>query len=133
VEWSSDGRYLASVGKDNLVHVWDPRRFELVRRFTLAGSYITGTSLAWSPDGTRFAAGDAKGIQIFDPQHDVPLQTLPDPVDATFDNIELAGWSADGTRLGAFVTFERVARVWDVAKVSRLQTFSVGLWRSLTE
>ena len=131
--WSPDARYLATVGKENLVHVFDPTRYELVRRFAIAGANISGRSLAWSPDGTRLAAGDSKGVELFDPQKDVPVGLLPDPTDATFDNVELAGWSSDGSRLGTFVSFENTARVWDVARGAPLQTFSVGVWRALTE
>jgi len=133
VEWSSDGRYLASIDKDNLVYVWDRGRFELVRRITLAGSSTDTRSLAWSPDGSQIAAGDAKGVQILDPQRDVPVRTLPESTDASYDNVDVVGWSADGTRLGTFMSYRRTARVWDVAKASRLQTFRVGLWRALTE
>jgi len=133
VEWSSDGRYFASIDKENLVYVWDRGRFELVRRITLSGSSVSARNLAWSPDGKLIAAGDAKGVQILDPQRDVPVRTLPDPTDASYDNIEVAGWSADSSRLGTFTSYRRTARVWDVAKASRLQSFSVGLWRALTE
>ena len=144
IRWSPDSTAIATGDSSGSLWVWNARagsiegrwdrgRFELVRRITLAGSSTDVRNLAWSPDGTQIAAGDAKGVQILDPQRDVPVRTLPDPADASYDNVDVVGWSADGTRLGTFTSYRRTARVWDVAKASRLQTFSVGLWRALTE
>jgi WD40 repeat protein len=134
VEWSSDGRYLASTGKDSMVHVWDATRLEYVRRFTLTGRSNSGLGLAWSPDGRRLAAGDASAVYILDPARDAPLHALPEPSDdSSYGSVEIAGWSTDGRRLGTFSQDGRTSGVWDVDSATRLQTFGVGLWRSLIE
>jgi WD40 repeat protein len=133
VAWSGDGRFLASAGKDNVVHLWDGQRLDLVRRISLTGQYNSGTSLAWSADGTRLAAGDATSVRILSPESDAPVRTLEERADASFDSIEIAGWSADGTRVGLFSTSDRTSAVWDIERAARVQTFRVGLWRSLAE
>lgn len=132
---SPDGAYLATVsgqgiGVRGAVRVWDVASRRDVAFMPIEGPVWV---CAWSPDGTRLAAGDSKGVELFEPQKDVSVGLLPDPTDATFDNVELAGWSSDGSRLGTFVSFESTARVWDVARAFPLQTFSVGVWRALTE
>jgi len=133
VAWSKDRRFLASAGKDNLVHVWDANQLTLVQRVNLAGQYNNGKNLAWSRDGTRLAIGDSTGVRILDPQRAAPLSSLPQRLDELYGSIEVAGWSADGRRLATFNRHERTSAVWDVERAMRLQTFRVGLWQSLFE
>ena len=104
-----------------------------MRRVNLRGTFNSGTSLAWSADGTRLAVGDEIGIQILNPDSDTPVGTLDDAASGVYDTVEIAGWTADGTRLGTFSTSARTSSVWDVAGARRVQTFGVGLWQSLTE
>jgi hypothetical protein len=129
---SPDGRKLAIGTGTGKVSIYDAGTWSRSRE--LQGPPDDSIEfLAWSPDGKRLAAGDSKGVELFDPQRDMPVGLLPDPTDATFDNVELAGWSADGSRLGTFVSFRSRARMWDVPKAAPLQTFSVGIWQALTE
>ncbi|HZI79512.1 MAG TPA: TIR domain-containing protein [Vicinamibacterales bacterium] len=132
VAWSADGRFLAAASTDNLVHLWNAR-LDLVRRINLEGQFNSGTGLAWSAEGARLAAGDGVSVQILDPARDVPVSTLAERSGFSYDSIEIAGWSADGKRLGTFSKFDDISGVWDVERATRLQRFSVGLWRSLTE
>jgi WD40 repeat protein len=131
VVWSGDGRYLASVTQDNRIAMWDVRRLALARRFQLGGGH-SGKGLAWSPRDTTLAAGDAAGVSILDPARDVAVRTLRERGE-DYDSVEIAGWSSDGKRLGTFGRSDRTSNVWDVERAVRLKTFSLGLWRSLTE
>lgn len=133
VAWSADGRFLASAATDSVVHIWDAKSLEEVRRVNLRGSFNSGTSLMWSRAGTRLAVGDESGIQILNPDTDTPVGTLEEGASGAYDTVEIAGWSTDGTRLATFNTSARTSSVWDVARAIRLQTFRVGLWRSLTQ
>ncbi|HZS78522.1 MAG TPA: WD40 repeat domain-containing protein [Ktedonobacteraceae bacterium] len=52
--WSSDGRFLASVSREGVVHVWEAMSGRLVRQF---GNYADNAfALAWSPDGEYLAS-----------------------------------------------------------------------------
>ena len=133
VAWSADGRFLASTATDNVVHIWEAKGLESVRRVNLRGQFNSGTSLAWSADGTRLAVGDESGVQIINPDTDTPVGTLEEGASGAYDTVEIAGWSANGTRLGTFSKYARTSSVWDVESATRLQTFSVGLWRSLVQ
>ena len=133
VAWSADGRFLASAATDNVVHIWDAKGLEAVRRVNLRGLFNSGTSLAWSPVGARLAVGDESGVQILNPDSDTPVGTLEEGASGAYDSVEIAGWTADGTRLGTFSTSTRTSSVWDVGRAQRLQTFRVGLWQSLTQ
>jgi len=55
VEFSPDGRFLATGGFDRLVKVWDTKRWDLVAEFIMEGSV---SFLSFSPDGDFLAIYD---------------------------------------------------------------------------
>jgi WD40 repeat protein len=54
VRWSPDGKYIAGNSADNSVKVWDALTGDLKHTIVADGEI---KSFAWSPDGTRIAAG----------------------------------------------------------------------------
>ncbi|MBO5963509.1 MAG: PD40 domain-containing protein, partial [Bacteroidales bacterium] len=60
VNWSPDGRYLASGSKDKNVIIWDAKSGEELQ--TLKGHYKRVNSVRWSPDGRYLASGSKDGI-----------------------------------------------------------------------
>ena len=56
VEWSPDGRWLATGGFDAVVRVWDADTGE--HRFTMTSHTAAVVGLDWSPDSTRLASGE---------------------------------------------------------------------------
>ncbi len=63
IAWSPDSRYLAAVGADGIVNVWEiadqtTKRPAPIRTFD-AG--VDVTTVVWSPDSTAIAAGDVDG------------------------------------------------------------------------
>ena len=57
VIFSGDSRYLASIGRDDEVKVWDSRRLGQIQRPQLSKAQCDGSSdlIAFSPDGARLA------------------------------------------------------------------------------
>lgn len=121
--WSADGSRLACASI-NWAVIWDTATWETV--FTLEhpatrldhlGLEATNSvsAVAWSPQGSRLATGDADTIRIWDGFSGELL--------ATFDNaghpLSLA-WSPSGTQL-ASATLD--VQIWDVATGQLLEEF----------
>jgi WD40 repeat protein len=53
IAWRPDGEWIASVGDEGAIFMWDANSGELVAEWTAEGCHIKG--FAWSPDGDRFA------------------------------------------------------------------------------
>jgi WD40 repeat protein len=68
VGWSFDGQYIASIDREGIVHIWDPRtgRTHFVHKKQKDENGAI-RSFAWSPQEHLFASGDENGyIQICD-------------------------------------------------------------------
>lgn len=109
VAWSPDGAYLASADRDGRIIIWDTDSLQRVDRDDL-----TGSNLAWSPDGETLSASLEGKVVIWNGQ----TRTLP----GTFDAIHHLAWSPDATRLAALVDDQTIV-IWDIEpgeEISRL-------------
>jgi WD40 repeat protein len=109
VALSPDSRRVAVWSMDGDIWIFSSETGDHVK--TLKGQPNKwGMALAWSPDGTRLAAGRA-AISIWDVESGKVVQTLAGHTDFTR---ELA-FSPDGKRL-ASAGMDKSVRVWDLAE-----------------
>ena len=74
--WSPDSRSLASVGRDNMIKIWDAGDGHQLR--TLRGHTAGVLSLAWNPDGRQLASGSQDGeVKIWDSARDQEVVQVP--------------------------------------------------------
>jgi WD40 repeat protein len=84
---------LASSSIDNTIHLWDVQAHRKLAAITL-GSTVYG--MAFSPDGTRLAAGcDDNTIRLLDVARRQEVAELRGHT----DYVHAVAWSPDGTRL----------------------------------
>jgi WD40 repeat protein len=84
LDWSFDGRYLASASDDGTVRVWNPDIGENLTTITVAPGAWVG-SAAWRPDSLELAYGNPDGtVTILVPDNVVPApdaSTTPTPTE----------------------------------------------------
>lgn len=108
IDWSSDGRFLASTGNDGRVVLWDADSHALVRELaTLEGQVLCAR---FSPDAQLLAApGDGSTLVLHAVPDGGPVASLP----GDGGRVGYLAFSGDGTRLAAGHPDGRV-RLWDV-------------------
>ncbi|NTU79369.1 MAG: TIR domain-containing protein [Chloroflexales bacterium] len=109
LDWSSDGRLLASASQDRTIWIWDAERGkELVQ---LTGHSEAVRCVAWSRSYARLLASgsDDKTVRLWDLRSAQAVRTLQ-PHDAAVSSI---AWSPDATQVatGSWDTF---VRIWDL-------------------
>ncbi len=109
LEYSPDGRWLASAGRDGTIRILDAQAESLAR--ILFGHVGSISSLAWSPDGKYLAsASEDRTLRFWDVAAGRLLRTF-EPDDFRITRL---AWSPQGNTI-AFVTSQRQIGLWDVA------------------
>jgi len=90
-EYSPDGKWLATLGYDCTIRLWDPTTGKLVR--IIVGRNQGRGSMSWSADSKQLAVVDRDLIRVWDVETAKLVKTLPvEPADYIYK----AAWSPDG-------------------------------------
>jgi WD40 repeat protein len=132
VEFSPDGRTLASGGRDGLVKIWDAASGKLLQTLLVVAktSDTYGvTNLAYSPDGQSLAAATQDGsIRVYD----TASWQLRQIISAGGKVVWGLAYSPDGSLL-ASGSADRTVRLWNSATGAALATFGLENCASVQE
>lgn len=126
IAYSTDGRRIASGGRDGTVRIWDVSTGREIVRFRGIDGDVN--SLEWSPDGTRLAAGTEWGwIRIWDTGTGEEFRTWQ----AHRTRVSGLGWSPDGSRIvssvsDAYLFGKGAISVWDAETGEELMSWLPG-------
>jgi len=97
VEWSPDGRWLASSGWNNVIQIWDATTGTIVQVIRDPDNpYTSFYGVAWSPDGQRLACGNNRQeVQMWE-MSTCTRQWIAREQPASARRV---AWSPDGTLL----------------------------------
>ncbi len=113
-DFSSDGKYLASIEKDGTTILWNAKSGEEIRRFpgsTKPGDAFGTQRLAFSKDGTRLAIADSNFIKIWDVTSGDLISTLT----GHEHDVWAVAFSPDGRRLASGGFNDGRVRIWDIS------------------
>jgi WD40 repeat protein len=107
IQWSPEGRRLASAGADSIVCIWDAESGRLIT-YLRAHRHVVSSS-AWSPDGKRLATASWDStVIVWDVATSKALFTL----NGHAGWVQCVAWSKDGKRIASGGN-DRSVRVWD--------------------
>jgi WD40 repeat protein len=106
--FAPDGRSIATAEVDLSVRIWDAATGHL--RHTFPGENRGFSSVAFSPDGARVAAGGGGAIRVWDANSGALRSTLGEGICGS----AVIGFSPDGTRIVA-ASWDGSIRVWDLS------------------
>jgi WD40 repeat protein/DNA-binding SARP family transcriptional activator len=114
VQWSPDGRWIATSSIDFAARIWDAQTGNL--RFTLSGHAGTVYAVDWSPDSTRLVTGSADGTaKVWAIADGGTKELLSLSAQDMRGGINGVAFSADGQRVMTGDQAITAVKVWDVS------------------
>jgi WD40 repeat protein/class 3 adenylate cyclase len=114
VDWSPDGRWIATSGVDDTVRIWDARSGSL--RFSLFHDGPIGDA-DWSPDSTRLVTGSGDGkATVWEVTEAGGRELLSLSAQDTRAGVSGVAFSPEGDRVMAGDSGITAVKVWDVSR-----------------
>lgn len=108
LDWSPNGRMIATASRDGTGRLWDADTGE--PSYVLSGHLGMVEMVAWSPDSTLVATASRDGtVRVWDAGSGTSTLRFTDATDV----VRGVAWSPDGRFLAA-ASRDRAVRVWDV-------------------
>jgi WD40 repeat protein/DNA-binding SARP family transcriptional activator len=112
VDWSPDGRWIATAGRDAVVRIWDAATGE--QRFTMTGHTSEVVGLDWSADSTRLATGSSDGTaKVSEVTGGGVRELLSFSARDTGGGLGGVAFSPDGERLMTGDAAINAVKIWD--------------------
>jgi len=130
VDWSRDGKAIASWSRDDTMKVWNATTFELISTNPMA------LVMAWSPDWQLMASGDAGMLEVWERstgrtrfEYAMPVLGINGPNELPVK--KFVQWSSDGKYLANAISSSSM-QVWDVSTGKTLfsEPWSAVAWSS---
>ncbi|KAH9066423.1 WD40-repeat-containing domain protein [Lactarius vividus] len=96
VEWSHNGKFLASASMDRSVIIWSVgsnRNPDVSLRLHLQGHPFAVTCLAWSPDDTILLSSSEQYIKMWNTETGICIRTI----EAHIETVSALAWAPDGS------------------------------------
>jgi WD40 repeat protein/class 3 adenylate cyclase len=114
VDWSPNGRWIATSARDETVRIWDGRTGR--PRFTLFGHAAAVSSADWSPDSSRLVTGSDDGTaKVWEISEAGGRELLSLSAQDTRAGVNGVAFSPDGDRVMTGDIEIRAVNVWDVS------------------
>jgi WD40 repeat protein len=114
VDWSPDGRWIASGANDATVRIWDAESGNL--QSTLFGHTGPVSAVEWSPDSTRLLTGGADGTaRVWEVGDAGAREVLSLSAQDTRAGIQGVSFSPDGDRVMTGDLEITAAKIWDIS------------------
>lgn len=117
IQWSPNGKYIASAGKDNMVQVWEATTGRPVYRDKKHTDWVT--TLAWSSDSQRLASGSLDHtVQVWDALSGSNVLRYG----LHTEGVYAIAWSPDGRQI-ASGGMDKAIQIWDAATGKTIHTY----------